>query len=119
MAGRNHHFKFVQVPFSMLSFDALVIDTSQKYGDFTKKRGSLFEVCESLGINVLTYKPLEHGRLDKSFVDVKGIPVKSTYGKYLQVYRSLMASNKYPNWAGMAFGATKLGNIEANLSLLP
>ena len=113
VAGANHHFRFVQLPFNLAMPEAYVL-ANQIVG---KKHLSLLEAAGQLGIAVMGSATLYQGRLTHSLPDY----VEKVLGMKNDAENAIQFSRSSPGLTTSLIGMGHREHVTANLkpALLP
>jgi aryl-alcohol dehydrogenase-like predicted oxidoreductase len=105
VGGRNHGFRFIQLPYNLAYSEALLL-RSQSAG--SEKNLTILEAATKLNVGVFTSIPLFQGRLLGSHVPDYG-GVSDPVGKLVQIVRSS------PSVIAPLIGQKKAEHVEENL----
>ena len=110
VAGENHHFKVIQLPYNLAMPEALVARNQSVQGDFT----SVIEAAWRLGINVVASSSLLQSQLTRNLPDF--------IGKYLteletDAQRALQFVRSTPGISTALVGMSNIRHVEENMQL--
>jgi hypothetical protein len=102
VGGKDHGFKFIQVPINIMHPEAFV----ENYQNFKKDDGvvtpvTLTAVCNALKINMISSSPLMQGYLINLPLENSLFNVKNLSAKHIQLIRSIPADSLKSTLVGM------------------
>ncbi len=109
VGGKDHHFKVLQLPYSLGMPEALAEQT-QRLGDATM---SLFEAAKALGLYVMSSASILQGRLSH------GLPkdVQSVLGQETDAQRAIQFARSTPGLGTALVGTTQVAHVRENLAV--
>jgi len=111
VAGQNHHFKYVQLPYNLFMTEAFAFNNQQLGEEFYP----LLELAPQLGLTVMTSAGLHQGRLT--------VPIMSELMSYLpgletDAQRALQFARSTPGVATALVGMSQIEHVRDNLTLM-
>jgi len=109
VGGKNHHFKAIQLPYSLGMLEALVEKTQGLNGS----AASLLEAARALGIYVMVSAPILQGKL------ARGLPaeLQQVLGGGTDAQRSLQFVRSTPGIGTALIGMKQADHVRDNLAL--
>jgi aryl-alcohol dehydrogenase-like predicted oxidoreductase len=109
VAGDNHHFRFVQLPFNLAMPEAFAL----KNQAFGKEMLSLFEVAEELGVAVVGSATLSQGKLTQGLPDI----IRKKLGTASDTESAIQFARSAPGLATALIGMGRKEHVAANLAI--
>jgi aryl-alcohol dehydrogenase-like predicted oxidoreductase len=111
VAGQDHHFRYVQMPYNLFMTEAFALENQQVSDAFT----SALAAAQELGVTVLTSAPLHQGRL--------ATPIMAQLAEFLPGLEShaqmaLQFARSTPGITTALAGMKQLDHVRDNLALL-
>jgi aryl-alcohol dehydrogenase-like predicted oxidoreductase len=109
VAGEEHHFRFVQLPFNLAMTEALTVP-NQAFGE---QRVSTVEAAQALGVTLVASAALLQGQLTQNLPDF----IASGIGLSSDAHRALQFARSAPGIATALVGMSRAAHAQANLEL--
>lgn len=110
VAGKEHKFKAVQMPISLMMPEAFV----QKWQPVKGKQEFMLSAARLLGISLFSSAPLVQGTLIKIPISNEGFKFSNQGAKHIQFVRSLPAGSLVSSLVGMK----RKNHVEQNLEVI-
>jgi aryl-alcohol dehydrogenase-like predicted oxidoreductase len=110
IAGEQHHFRFVQLPFNLAMTEALTLG-NQSVGSETK---TIMEAADELGIHLIASASLMQGQVAQNLPGF----VAEALGLENDVERALQFARSAPGITAALVGMSRTAHVEANSRLV-
>jgi aryl-alcohol dehydrogenase-like predicted oxidoreductase len=110
IAGANHRFRFLQLPFNLAMTEALTLGNQSLGG----KRKTVMEAAHELGINLVASASLLQGQVAQNLP----VFVAEALGLANDVERALQFARSAPGIAVALVGMSRVAHVEANARLV-
>lgn len=110
VAGQDHHFRYVQLPYNLLMTEAFMFENQQVGEEFT----STLVAAEELGLTVMTSAPLMQGRLAHPIMPQLG---DTLTGLDTDAQRALQFVRSSPGVTTALVGMKNIEHVRENLAL--
>ena len=110
VAGTEHHFRFVQLPFNLAMTEALTLGNQDASG----KARTVMETAEELGITLIASASLLQGQVAQNLPEF----VAEAFGLSNDTERALQFARSAPGITTALVGMSRTSHVEANARLI-
>lgn len=110
IAGKNHHFRFIQLPFNLAIPDALAVRNQRVGAEYL----TLLEAASELGVSVITSSSLLQSRLARGLPPFIGEHLR---GLKTDAQRAIQFARSIPGITSSLVGMSNINHVEENMAV--